>query len=291
MDLNKTPFGIYEKALPNDFSWEEKFIAAKAAGFDYIEISIDESDERLKRLDWTIEERNNLKNLMLDYDIRIHSMCLSGHRRFPFGSKDCDTRKEAYNIMEKAIQLASDLNIRVIQLAGYDVYYEEASEETKKRFIEGLRQAVRWASRAGVMLAIEIMDTEFIGTITRAKEYIELIKSLWLKVYPDLGNISQWTDNPSAELELGLEHIVAIHIKDTKPGVFKCVPFGEGTVEFPKLFNTLNRIDYDGPFLIEMWANNNKNYTVEEAAKEIETARLWALEQMDQGGYKYVRTT
>lgn len=291
MNLNKTPFGIYEKALPNAFNWEEKFIAAKTAGFDYIEISIDESDERLKRLDWSTEERNNLKNIMLKHNMRIHSMCLSGHRRFPFGSKDADIRNKAYNIMEKAISLASDLNIRVIQLAGYDVYYEEANEETKKRFISGLRQAVRWASRAGVMLAIEIMDTEFIGTITRAKEYLNLIKSPWLKVYPDLGNLSQWTDNPSAELELGLEHIVAIHIKDTKPGIFKCVPFGEGTVEFLKLFNTLSKIDYDGPFLIEMWADNNKTYTIEEVTKEIETARLWALDQMDHGGYDYVRKT
>lgn len=291
MDLNKTPFGIYEKALPNVFSWEQKFIASKEAGFDYMEISIDESDERLERLNWTSEERNSFNNLMLDHDISIHSMCLSAHRRFPFGSKDINTRNEAYSIMEKAIVLASDLNIRVIQLAGYDVYYEDASIDTKKRFIEGLRKAVKWASRAGVMLAIEIMDTEFIGTITRAKEYIELIKSPWLKVYPDLGNLSQWTDNPSAELELGTQDIVAIHIKDTKPGVFKCVPFGEGTVEFPELFNTLSRIDYEGPFLIEMWADNNKNYTIEEAAKEIKIARLWALDQMDQGGYNYVRTT
>ena len=34
-------------------------------------------------------------------------------------------------IMEKAIQLAEDLGIRIIQLAGYDVYYEESSFETK----------------------------------------------------------------------------------------------------------------------------------------------------------------
>ena len=50
-DIKKRPLGIYEKALPNDFTWLEKMQAAKQAGFDYIEISIDESDERLARLD------------------------------------------------------------------------------------------------------------------------------------------------------------------------------------------------------------------------------------------------
>lgn len=285
MNLKKIPFGIYEKALPNAFSWEEKFIAAKEAGFDYIEISIDESDERLERLDWSQEERNNLRNLASKHDIRISSMCLSGHRRFPFGSRDIETKNNAYVIMEKAIQFALDLDIRIIQLAGYDVYYEKADIETKQRFIEGLKQSVEWASRASVMLAIEIMDTEFIGTITRAKEYIDLINSPWLKVYPDLGNLSRWTRNPSNELQLGKKHIVAIHIKDTKPGIFKCVPFGEGTVDFVKLFNTLSDISYKGPFLIEMWADNNKEYTIEEAIQEIKEARYWALDKMNQGGF------
>ena len=52
-DIKKRPLGIYEKALPNDFTWLEKMQAAKQAGFYYIEISIDESEERLSRLDWS----------------------------------------------------------------------------------------------------------------------------------------------------------------------------------------------------------------------------------------------
>ena len=40
-DIKKRPLGIYEKALPNDFTWLEKMQAAKQAGFDYIEISIE----------------------------------------------------------------------------------------------------------------------------------------------------------------------------------------------------------------------------------------------------------
>ena len=34
--IHKNPIGIYEKALPNSFTWEEKFKAAKKAGFDYM---------------------------------------------------------------------------------------------------------------------------------------------------------------------------------------------------------------------------------------------------------------
>ena len=62
--VHKNPIGIYEKALPNVFTWEEKFRAAKMAGFDYMELSIDESDERLARLDWTDEEIEMLRSVM-----------------------------------------------------------------------------------------------------------------------------------------------------------------------------------------------------------------------------------
>ena len=43
--------GIYEKAMPAELSWKEKMETAKAAGYDFIEISIDETEEKLKRLD------------------------------------------------------------------------------------------------------------------------------------------------------------------------------------------------------------------------------------------------
>ena len=42
--------GIYEKAMPNEYTWRERLEAAKKGGFDFLEISVDESDARLSRL-------------------------------------------------------------------------------------------------------------------------------------------------------------------------------------------------------------------------------------------------
>ena len=38
--------GIYEKALPLEVTWQERFKIAKDLGFDFVEISIDEKDFR-----------------------------------------------------------------------------------------------------------------------------------------------------------------------------------------------------------------------------------------------------
>lgn len=280
MKLRDNSIGIYEKAIPNAFDWEQKAKVAKAAGFDFIEISVDESDVRLSRLQWSKKERADLVKVIKDNGLHFESMCLSGHRRFPFGSKDKETRDKAYKIMDQAIELAKDLGVKNIQLAGYDVYYEESTKESLDLFREGLKYSAKKAEENNIMLTLEIMDTWLCGTISRAMEFCDFVNSPNLKVYPDLGNLTQWTDDPSKELTTHIDNIVAIHLKDTSPGVFKCVPFGEGTVEFGELFSTLRQLEYQKPFLIEMWANNEKTYTFEESVQEITKAKNWLYSRM-----------
>ncbi|MGL4663316.1 MAG: L-ribulose-5-phosphate 3-epimerase [Culicoidibacterales bacterium] len=273
-------FGIYEKALPKNISWRERFELAKSLGFDYVEISIDETDERLNRLNWNREERLTILNDMSETNIRIASMCLSGHRRFPFGSKDVKIREHALKIMYDAVDLAVDLGIRTIQLAGYDVYYEEKNETTRAYFIENLQRAVSYAASRQVVLAIEIMDDPFINSISKYLKIKENIPSPYLKVYPDLGNLSAWSENDvSYELEKGIDEIVAIHLKDTfsvtptYAGKFKEVPFGAGCVDFVGCLKTLKRLNYGGSFLIEMWSETEENPIpyIKEAKAFIET--------------------
>lgn len=75
----KNLLGIYEKALPSALSWPQRLEEAKAAGFDFLEISIDESDERLERLKWSSSLRRELRHACEEICMPLDSMCLSGH--------------------------------------------------------------------------------------------------------------------------------------------------------------------------------------------------------------------
>lgn len=283
-DIHKIPIGIYEKALPNYFSWDEKFRCAQEAGFAFIEISVDESDERLARLDWTDEQIDDLRKTAQKYGMGMPTMCLSGHRRFPFGSKDPQIRQKAHEIMEKAILLARKLGIRVIQLAAYDVYYEPSDQQTVDAFLEGMRWSAQMASRAGVTLALEIMDTPFCGTITKALNITQYVDSPYLMIYPDFGNLTQFADDVEGELRKGMGRIVAIHVKETRPNTFKCVPFGEGDVRFVDLFRCAREAGYRGMFLIEMWADQEDDRQT--AADKIRLARTFVVDKMRQAGWE-----
>ncbi|MBD5806488.1 L-ribulose-5-phosphate 3-epimerase [Limosilactobacillus walteri] len=271
------PVGIYEKALPSSLTWEDKFNLVHQLGFNFLEFSIDESDERLARLDWSEEKRANFRKIMWNTHSRINTLMLSGHRRFPLGAYDKDTRIKSLEIMKKAIDLAADLGIRNIQLAGYDVYYDHKSVESRELFVENLKKCVQMAADKLVMLSIETMDDPFINSLSKIAHYKKIIRSPWLQGYPDLGNISAWPENNVAEdLENNIEDVVAVHLKDTKAvtpsfkGQFKNVPFGKGCVDFEGCLRTLVRLGYSGSYTIEMWSGNNKN-----SISEIKSAKAF----------------
>ncbi|WP_252234522.1 L-ribulose-5-phosphate 3-epimerase [Clostridium sp. ZS1] len=261
--MKEYTLGLYEKSMPNYLTWEEKLNCAKECGFDTIEISIDETEEKLSRLDMSIEERKNLVNLMFKTGIGIRTMCLSGHRKYPLGSLNEDTRNRGIDIMKKAVNLASDLGIRIIQLAGYDVYYEDGNDETRKHFEENLKLSVDIASSKGIVLAFETMETEFMNTVEKAMKFVDMVNSPYLQVYPDCGNVKNATLNYGTtvidDFETGRGHIAAVHLKETVPGKFREITFGTGHVNFEEVINKSWELGVR-KFTAEFWYVGNEDW-------------------------------
>ncbi|WP_321973607.1 L-ribulose-5-phosphate 3-epimerase [Paratractidigestivibacter sp.] len=259
--------GMYEKAVPNDITWEERLNVARESGFDYVEISVDETDAKLARLDWTADERRELVRLQQECGLPIRSMCLSGHRKYPFGATDPAVRERSLQIMEKAIQLACDLGVRTIQLAGYDVYYEDGTDETRKWFAENLARATEMAAREGVLLGFETMETPFMDTVEKSMAYVSQIDSPYLGVYPDLGNLTNasflYGKSVTDDLATGRGHIVAAHCKETVAGAYREIPFGTGTTDWEALDECIKQ--GVRRFVAEFWYVGAENWREETA--------------------------
>jgi len=268
--MKKYTLGLYEKAMPDFLPWEQKLQIAKDTGYDFIEMSIDETEEKLARLDMSKSERLALIQAMYKIQMPIRSLCLSGHRKYPLGSHNEALASKSLDIMEKAIQLADDLGIRIIMLAGYDVYYEESSDCTKERFLTQLKKCVEMASAKAILLGFETMETEFMNTVTKALHYIKEMHSPYLSIYPDVGNIKNaavtYGTNEYQDLQNGKNHITAIHLKETVPGKFREIPYGTGHVDFETMIDHAWSLGVRR-FVTEFWYIDNENWR-----EEIQTA-------------------
>jgi L-ribulose-5-phosphate 3-epimerase len=262
------PIGIYEKALPPSLSWEERLSQAAKAGYDFVEMSIDDSDERLGRLEWAPSDRLALRHSIENTGVPILTMGVSAHRKFPMGSASPQVRERGLEVLCRAIELAYDLGARVIQLMGYDVFDEPSDAGTQARFLEGLFQGARWASGAGVMLALENVDVDTVDSVEKALRFVREVDSPWLNVYPDMGNLVAAGYEPVNQLKLAKGYLVGIHVKDALPGEVRGVPFEKGAVPFGEVFRTLVELDFSGPMVVEMWSHLDKSGDPIRAAAE-----------------------
>jgi predicted hexulose-6-phosphate isomerase len=252
----ETCLGLYEKAMPAALGLEDKLRTLAGIGFDFLEISIDETEPRLARLRWSAAERRELAEAMARTGVGIRTLCLSAHRKFPLGSADPALRARGLAILADAIAFAADLGIRIIQLAGYDCYYEPSTEGSRALFLSNLRTCAEWAARSGVLLAFETMETEFMNTVAKAMRWVRIIDSPYLQVYPDVGNLTNAAvahgTSVSADLWAGRGHLVAMHLKETVPGRFREVPYGAGHVDFRTAIRTAEDLGVR-LFLAECW--------------------------------------
>lgn len=84
-----------------------------------------------------------------------------------------------------------------------------------------------------------------------------------MQIYPDLGNLANtavrdhtdmWED-----LKKGEGRIVALHLKETLPGIYRNVPFGKGHVDFEKGIQLTWNMGVRR-FVTEFWDTGKKDW-------------------------------
>jgi len=275
---NAYKLGCYEKAMPNTLTIKQKLFYAKVAGFDFLEISIDETDDKLSRLDLSDKEIEQIRQAIIDFDFPILTMCLSGHRKYSLGSHDLEIQKKSLEIMEKACIFAQKLGLRIIQLAGYDVYYEEHDDFTQKYFEINLQKCVDIASKYGILLGFETMETPFMDTVEKSMKYVSSINSPYLNVYPDLGNLTNssriYQVSIENDIETGKGKIIAAHLKEIIKGHYREIPFGKGDTLYDEAIGILKSLNVR-IFTGEFWYTGNIDWE-----KDLEFANQYLRDKL-----------
>lgn len=271
--------GIYEKALighPHNASeWDAFFAQVPELGFDFIDISVDETPERIARLDWDSSMRRDVRTSAERSGAMLGGLCLSVHRGIGPGSADPAVRARAKEVMREGIRLCHDLAIPVLQVAGYYCYYEPLTENSEQWYQEMLEDAVPLAANLGVTLGIENVDGTDVTSIRKIMQFVDAIDSPYLQAYPDLGNIAEQQLDPAIELAAGRGHMVAMHAKDVRVGEPRRVPMGEGIVDWDASFALLAQQKWSGRLMIEMWNDDDPaSSAVSVAAREFISEKI-----------------
>ena len=228
--------GIHEKALPGDLSWVERFESAKEAGFDFMEISIDGSDERIARLDNIYLQAEEITRASDLTGFSVGSISVSALRRFALGSIDKSKRERGMNIAVKAVDLASLLGCRILQIAGLDVCYEESTVYTQNFFLDNLKVLANYAASERTLIGVEPMEKDFMDNVSKAMDYILKVRSPYLGIYPDSGGLAasalKNNDDAIMDLKKGEGHILALHLQEFSEEIRGFVPVGSGAVDF-----------------------------------------------------------
>ena len=259
LKLRELPFGLYEKSICTTWSWEDKFSLVKEAGYDYFEIAIDATPQKLARL-YDREEKMRIRRASEALDMPLYTFAFTANRFFPLGSEDDEIREKGVQILCDALDFASLVGAKTINIASYDVYEKIGSMITAAHFLDSIRRCVDHAAQRGVIISLETMDSVFMDTTQKAMFYVNAIGSAFLQVGVDPGNITAMGNNPISDFPVAGKHIVEVEFKDVRLGEVRNVFFGEGIVDFDACFKALHDIGYQGFMAAEMWANDDPAY-------------------------------
>ncbi len=257
--LRDLPFGLYEKSICTNWSWEDKFSLVKEAGYDYFEIAVDATEQKLARLT-NKEEQIRIRRASEKKDMPLYTFAFTANRFFPLGSEDDEIRNKGIDLLCKALDFASFIGAKTINIAAYDEYEKPRSYVTEGHFRASLEKCVDHASIRGVIISLETMDSDFIDTTAKAMRFVRDIDSAFLQVGVDLGNIIAMGNNPLTDIPIGGKHIVEVEFKDVMPGDVRNSFFGEGIVDFEACFKMLHEIGFQGFMAAEMWAHDDPAY-------------------------------
>jgi len=136
---------------------------------------------------------------------------------------------------------------------------------------ENIRELLPWLEQYDLMLVLETHGDH--GTGKAVKEIAELVGSERVKVAYDTANVIFYGGvNPAEEIEDCMDDVAYIHLKD-KDGEDKEWNFpalGKGRVDFPALFEKLEKAGNSSPFSIEIEFTQEGPSSLEEVHQAVQ---------------------
>jgi L-ribulose-5-phosphate 3-epimerase len=237
--------GINLWCFPSEWTIEKKIKVAKQAGFQGIELNIEQNG--YLTVEATNQQLIEIKNLVERHHMEITSISSNLFWQFSLTSNNREERQRAIEIIKTMVDIASFLSVSTILvvpgLVTEEVSYHEAYDRSK----QGLLEAADYAREKDVTIAIENVWNKFLLSPLEMKRFIEEINHSHVGVYFDVGNILN-IGFPEQWIQILGNKIKRIHVKDFKAEVGNFHGFTtllQGDVNWISVITALKDVGYD----------------------------------------------
>lgn len=249
-------------------SLKDSFMLAKDAGFEGVEVALDESEGELT-LASTEKEIKEIKKQAEDAGIELYSVASGLYWNYWLSSEDEAERQKAQDIVKKQLEAASILGCQSILVIPGAVNAEFAApgrvvdyETTYNNSLESICKVKEYAEQYKVEIGLENVWNKFLLSPVEMREFIDKVGSDYVGSYLDIGNTLA-NGFPEHWIKTLGKRIKKVHFKDYRVeagGLHGFVDLLAGDVNYPAVTKALEEIGYDGWVTAEM-IPNYKYYT------------------------------
>ena len=251
--------GLNAWAFPPTVSARDAIKYAKKAGYDSIELNLDEKGEI--GLGTQAKSLKKIAAAAKRAKLEISSVSSGLYWAYNGASDDADERKMAAKVLSKQIDTAAALGCDAILVipgtvkAPFGDKPPVDPDACWDRALAGVRAAVPKAEDAGVTLCIENVWNTFLLSATEMRDFVDACESQRVGAYYDPANIVKY-GLPDQWVRVLGKRIKRIHFKDFRSSVGTLDGFVhllEGDVDYPKLMDALKAIRYNGYVTAEIF--------------------------------------
>ena len=237
----------------------ENMKLAKDAGFDGIELALDECGE--VSLNSTKEEMLKIKETAEKIGIELYSVASGLYWTYNYTSENVENREKAKKITKKQLEIASWLGCDTILVVpgAVDVAFDPASEIVEydvayERALSALSELAPYAEELKVSIGVENVWNKFLLSPMEMADFIDKVGSEYVGAYFDVGNVL-YIGHPEHWIKILGNRIKKVHFKDYRKeagGLCGFVDLLSGDVNWPKVMEKFEGIGYDGWVTAEM---------------------------------------
>ena len=195
--------------------------------------------------------------LIRNSGLRVSSLCRGGY----FSAPTAQEREQRIVDNRMAIEEAATLGAPVLVIVSGPPHGQSLSD-ARATVLDGLREVLPDAERAGVTLGIEPLhpmyaaERSVIVTLKQANDIAEQLSSPCAGVVIDAFHV-WWDPEVSAEIGRARGRIAGFHVSDWPvplPGILMGrAMMGDGVIELRKLRELVDSAGYDGPIEVEIF--------------------------------------